>query len=412
MKKAKKIILATLIASLTVGIAGVGFVSISIPDKIYIMQDSEYRFTKFGIFSSLFSLTSVADSSGTLAKDGTVSATRSSYSANVSMLNVPIKKVNVNVIQNCALIPCGTPVGVKMYADGLEILRSESFVNTEGKSVSPCDSIPFKKGDVITEVNGNRVKTINQFSKEISRNKDNVATLKIQNSKKTYTATVVPQKEKGKNQYRVGLVVRDSIAGIGTLTYCNPSDGTFGALGHGIEDSDTDIIFPLSSGSVEEASILSVSAGKKGVPGQMHGMFTGANSLGKILSNSSNGIFGKMGTPPIAAQSPTPVASMSEVKKGKAHILCTVSSEGVQKFDIEIEKIMLINANTSKGMVIKITDSRLLSLTGGIVQGMSGSPIIQNGKIVGAVTHVFVNDPTRGYGIFIENMLSEAEKIK
>lgn len=414
MKKTK-LVFVFIIALLTAFCASalrIGFIYFSVPDKIYIMEGDQYNFDKYGSFGNLFSITSAADNSGALSKDGTLTNGSSSYTANINLINVPVKTVNVQVLEKPLLIPCGTPVGVKMYADGLEILKSESFLNADGNSVNPAAEIPFKKGDVITEVSGKRVKTSQQFLKEIAKSKGNPVTLKINGAKKTYNATVTPEREYNTRRYRVGLVVRDSIAGIGTLTYFNPSDGSFGALGHGIEDADTDIIFPLSSGSVEEASILSVSMGKKGVPGEMHGMFTGSGSLGQIFANSSCGIFGKIDNDDFDLKNAVPPATTSEIKKGKAQILCTVGDEGVQKFDAEIEKVMHLGGDTSKGMVIKITDSRLLSLTGGIVQGMSGSPILQNGKLVGAVTHVFVNDPTRGYGIFIENMLSESQKSK
>lgn len=411
MKKTKLLFITALLTVFSASALRIGFICFNVPDKVYIMEGERYNFDKYGFFGNMFSITSSADNSGSLSKDGTLTHKSGSYTANINLLNMHVKTVNVNVLEKSLLIPCGTPVGVKMYAEGLEILKSESFINADGYSVNPSSEIPFKKGDVITEVNGKRVKTSQQFSKEISKSKESEVTLKITGAKKTYTATVTPAREYNSRKYRVGLVVRDSIAGIGTLTYFNPSDGSFGALGHGIEDADADIIFPLSSGSVEEAAILSVSMGKKGVPGEMHGMFTGSSSLGQIFANSSCGIFGKIDNADFDLKDAVPPATASEIKKGSAQILCTVNDEGVQKFDVRIEKVMHLGADTSKGMVIKITDSRLLSLTGGIVQGMSGSPIVQNGKLVGAVTHVFVNDPTRGYGIFIENMLAEAEKI-
>ncbi|MBQ8526726.1 MAG: SpoIVB peptidase [Clostridia bacterium] len=411
MKKRKILLSVILLTILTASACRIGFICYSVPDKIYIMEGEEYRFDKYHIFSNLFSVSSAADTSGALSREGRIDSS-GTYTANIQLLNIPVKTVNVNVIDKPMLIPCGTPIGIKLYADGLEIIGSESFVNSEGVTVNPAEAIPFRKGDVITEVNGIRVKTIQEFSKEMSKNKDNTAKLTVSGRKNTYTASVTPHIDSGSHKFRIGLIVRDSIAGIGTLTYHNPADNTFGALGHAIEDSDTDIIFPLSRGSVEEASILSVSKGKKGVPGEIHGMFTGRHSMGNITVNCPQGIFGTFKNSDSSLENAIPVAAISETKEGKAHILCTVNDEGTQKYDIEIEKILHMSSDTSKGMVIKITDSKLLATTGGIVQGMSGSPIIQNGKIVGAVTHVFVNDPTRGYGIFIENMLAEAEKIK
>lgn len=407
MKKRNLILISAVACALLASALRIGFICHKIPDKIYVMEGEEYKFDKTGIFADLFSVTSPADTSGSLSRDGTLSDTKNSYRANVRFMNMNVRTVDVNIVEKNALIPCGTPIGIKLYAEGAEILRCESFRNAEGKSVSPSEHIPFKKGDIITEVNGKRIKNIQEFSKEISASKGSGVELKIKGRKKAYTATVTPQPDYGSHKLRVGLVVRDSMAGIGTLTFFRPADGSFGALGHAIEDQDTEMIFPTSSGTVEDAAILSVVKGKKGAPGEMHGMFTGSRPTGTIAKNTPCGIFGTMEQNNTYTENAIPPASISEVKKGKAHIICTIDDTGAKKFDIEIERIMHMSTDTSKGMVIKITDSKLLSSTGGIVQGMSGSPIVQNGKLIGAVTHVFVNDPTRGYGIFIENMLAE-----
>jgi stage IV sporulation protein B len=208
-------------------------------------------------------------------------------------------------------------------------------------------------------------------------------------------------------KYHIGLWVRDSTAGIGTLTFYDPKTSAFGALGHGITDIDTGLLMPVDSGEIIESSILGIKVGKSGVPGELKGVFIEDMRLGTIENNSEFGIYGKLSDN--AANKITgklyPIGLRSEIKEGPAVILSNIDGKSIAEFEIEIQKVSRQNINGSKGMIIKVTDQKLLEATGGIVQGMSGSPIIQNGKIIGAVTHVLVNDPTKGYGIFIEGML-------
>ena len=224
--------------------------------------------------------------------------------------------------------------------------------------------------------------------------------------KKTDVCSVIPQKDE-QGTLRIGLTVKDSVAGIGTLTYVNPKTKSYGALGHGVCENTCDKLMPVSGGEIDTASIISVVKGKKGIPGELHGMF--ASPLGTVKANTELGLFGDVRDNNfIKADFAVPVSERSAVKCGRAQIICCVNGTDTDVYDIEIEKIPSVSFESTKGMIIKITDERLLNLTGGIVQGMSGSPIIQSGKLVGAVTHVLVNDPTRGYGIFIENMLKAA----
>ena len=205
--------------------------------------------------------------------------------------------------------------------------------------------------------------------------------------------------------------MRDSTAGVGTLTYFDPQNGSFGALGHGISDSDTGIMFNVESGTIEKSRVVSVKKGQSGSPGEICGSFSyEKNVSGTVSKNCESGIFGIIFPENNILGSSLPLGVMSQVETGKAHILSTVD-DSIKSYEISILRTMPFGS-AAKGLMIKITDPVLLQKTGGIIQGMSGSPIIQNGKLIGAVTHVLVNDPTRGYGIFIENMLAEAEKIK
>ena len=408
MKKTRITLISALLTLFTLSAARITFLCFTVPDNIYILEGEKYRFDKYALFDNLFSVTSPADTSGTLSREGLIDSEKNNYEARAEFVNIPIKTVNVHIVEKNHLIPCGTPIGIKLFAQGVEVLDTESFEASGNKMADPCAEL-VKKGDVITKINDKEIKSISDFSGSITS--DDPVNLTVERKNKTHKITVTPQYDVNENKYRAGMIVRDSIAGIGTLTFINPQNHTFGALGHAIEDCDSEIIFPAKSGTAEEATVLSITKGRKGIPGEIHGMFTGKTIMGNIISNTDTGIFGTADKYDFFDRPALPVASISDTQKGDAKMLCTVS-ESTEEYDIVIEKILHMSPDSTKGMVIHITDPKLLSLTGGIIQGMSGSPIVQNGKLVGAVTHVFVNDPTRGYGIFIENMLAEAEKIK
>jgi len=255
---------------------------------------------------------------------------------------------------------------------------------------------------------GEKVKNSEHFSSLINEKGAGGIELEIMRDNQPHTLKLTPVLTG--DGYKIGAWVRDSSAGIGTLTFVKPDTKVFASLGHGISDTDTSLLLDVGQGSITDCKIVSVKRGQKGTPGELRGIFEG-NDTGVISQNSSIGVYGVYDDVKALDKTPRKIASRFETREGKATIICTVDTNGPTEYDIEIEKVMT-NSTDAKGMIVKVTDERLLEKTGGIVQGMSGSPILQNGKIVGAVTHVFVNDPTRGYGIFIENMLSEAEKIK
>ena len=379
-----------------------------LPDTLYVSEGEDVDISGMGPMCRFFDVSTQTAGAGELATDGRMRAGNGTVA--VSFLGIPIKNISISAISPDSLIPCGNTVGIRIYAGGLVVLRITSFISEKGIQVRPWAGSGIKKGDIIRKANGKAVDSISAFGKMVN-SCDGSISLEIQRGEETLTATLRPEKEQLSDSYKLGIIVRDSMAGIGTLTYYNPSDRSFGALGHPIEDSDADIIFPLAKGTLEQADVLNVIKGRRGMPGEIHGMFAGKGPIGTITKNCGIGVYGTATHSPTSNTQPLPVASRSAVKEGTASIMCTVGSNGAELFDIEIEKILRHGTDNSKSMVVHITDSRLLSATGGIIQGMSGSPIIQNGKLIGAVTHVFVNDPTRGYGIFIENMLSAASNI-
>ncbi|MBQ2897744.1 MAG: SpoIVB peptidase [Clostridia bacterium] len=306
------------------------------------------------------------------------------------------------------LIPGGNVIGVKFYIDGVHVLNCEGVQTPLGKK-NPAKDAGLKSGDYITAVNSVPIYTNEDLSNSIQFSQSSELTV-VRNGYEFKTKITPVVEENGSR--RIGIWVRDSTAGIGTVTFYDPETHVFGALGHAINDQDTKKVLSMKSASVYNAKVTTIRKGTKGEAGELGGVFLGNDRyLGELIKNSSSGIFGTYNKSKVN-HSPVPIASSNEITEGKATIYCSIQNEDVKEYEIEISKIIKSSLYTSKGMIIKITDPKLLEKTNGIVQGMSGSPILQNGRIVGAVTHVFVNDPTRGYGIFIENMLAEAEKIK
>jgi len=335
------------------------------------------------------------------------------YNAYVKLFGlVPVKEVTVNVVPKMSFVPGGKAVGIKMFTKGLMCVGTEKITGENGIIIDTGKALDIKSSDMIISANGEVLHTVEQFAKIVENSNGQLITLRIVRDGKEETKSATPIKTA--DGYKLGIWVRDSTAGIGTVTFINKETGAFGALGHPITDVDTGALMPVDKGSISNAEITGVKQGTKGEPGELYGIFDSTGKdCGVILKNTNQGIYGKIlpECDVFNENQELPIASNSEIKTGKAEIYANIDSNKIESFEIEIKKIMRYTPD-DKNMIIKITDERLLSKTGGIVQGMSGSPVIQNGKLVGAVTHVFVNDPSRGYGIFIENMLSEAEKIK
>ncbi|MBQ1262866.1 MAG: SpoIVB peptidase [Oscillospiraceae bacterium] len=322
----------------------------------------------------------------------------------------PIKTVVVSAAESKRVVPGGIPFGIKMLSDGVMVTSLGTVCNS-GALLTPAKDAGICACDVIVSING----------KEMSQSSDVVAAVSKSGGK---ALEVVVRKEDGgikrvklspvldtsDNTYKVGIYLRDSSAGIGTVTYYDPETEVFGGLGHGVCDSETGKLISLLKGNVVGAEIDSVTKSRDGFPGQLNGHFATLYNTGSILKNDQTGVYGSLKNVRVVGD-PLPVALKQEVKTGRATILTTLSGIAPEEFEIEIEKISYNSSRAVKNMVIRVTDKRLLKEAGGIVQGMSGSPIIQNGKLVGAVTHVFVNDCTRGYGIFAENMLESSQSV-
>ena len=309
--------------------------------------------------------------------------------------------------------PGGISIGVKINNKGALVVGYSDISTYDGLSESPGKIAGIELGDIIEEVNGENIETCSDLISKVKSCRNDELTVKILRGNSEITKKVPLIKED--NEYKIGLWVRDSTAGIGTLTFYDKDSKTFGALGHPITDGDTNVSFNIKSGTLLRSSILSIKKGERGNPGEIKGLFINENeSIGTIEKNTSSGIYGDGLTELINPNfnKAMTVAYRDEIKEGHAQIITTVEDDGAKAYDIEILKLLPQDEPGSKSMIIKIVDPVLLEKTGGIVQGMSGSPIIQNGKIIGAVTHVLINKPDVGYGIYIEWMLQDAGVIK
>ncbi len=328
------------------------------------------------------------------------------YQMNVKLFGcVPFKQVAIQVIHEKELIPAGIPIGLYVETDGLLVIGVGDFEGSDGISYCPAKYI-LKSGDYILECNGEAVTDKDKFIKDIEKSNGRHVILKIQRDDEVQEVSIKPERNSS-GKYKLGIWIRDNAQGVGTLTYID-ADGNFGALGHGVTDVDTSTLMEVEDGTLYQTEIISIKKGKIGTPGEMTGMIIYEENkiLGDIDYNGVEGIFGTCneGAMERCKLSPMPIGLKQEIKKGRAQIYCCIQ-DVPQYYEVEIVGVQLDHDNVNRGIELVVTDVDLLELTGGIVQGMSGSPIIQDGKIIGAVTHVLVNDPTRGYGIFIENML-------
>lgn len=340
------------------------------------------------------------------AWDSVIASSKSGSQIEYSLFGkIPLKTVNVSVVPRKQVYLGGTPIGIYLETDGVFVVETGKIKTGDGSECCPSENI-IKSGDYIQAVDGEKVETKEELITCISQCQGKDIVLAVERDGKQIDLKLHPvQDENGK--YRAGIWVRNDTQGIGTLTYID-EDGNFGALGHGISDVDTGDILNISEGELYDAEVISIVKGVQGTPGELAGVihYSDGYRIGTIRENRQNGIYGTITSLPAYVQHKKvyETAYRQEIEEGKAAILSSVS--GTEKeYGVEIKEVRLNGKDVNKGMILEVTDEELLELTGGIVQGMSGSPIIQNGRLIGAVTHVFVNDPTRGYGIFIEEML-------
>lgn len=401
MKKWIKAITATAAVFFSLLMISIGIANYFTPDSFQVPAGQNLEW-------NMSAITAVPDRENLPAS--ALQKSNKSYRARLMLYNiVPIKTVNVDVVDDAMLIPCGTPFGIKLFTNGVVIV-GVADIQTEEGNVNPAAVSGLKVGDVITAVDGRKVTANSEMAEVVEESGGKKLELTVRRDNTMFTAALQPVKSETDQSYKAGLWVRDSTAGIGTLTFYNPATKSYGGLGHGVCDTDTNEMMPLLNGEIVPVTINGIMKGEKGAPGELKGYFSTDTAMGSLQANMVSGVYGTLYSAPKGKA--LKVGMKQEVKPGAAKILTTIDDKGPQYYDIEIEKIDYRENISSKNLVLHITDAKLLHATGGIVQGMSGSPILQNGKLVGAVTHVFVNDPTRGYGVFAENMLVISRNIK
>ena len=340
----------------------------------------------------------------------TAASTGSShYQASAKLFGIfPLKEVAVQVTDPASVVIGGVPFGIKIYTDGVLVVGMTD-VDTATGPYNPAKSAGIKVGDVIVSINDTPVTTNEQVAQMVEESGGKTMTFRIRRDNIEFDVRFYPARHQTENCWKAGLWVRDSSAGIGMLTFYDEESGMFAGLGHAVCDVDTGDVLPLAGGEIVPVEIYSVVKGESGDPGELRGGFD-EGTLGNLLSNGETGVYGYMQPGSLEGQT-YPVALKQQIKTGDAQVYTTIDGEGPEWYDIKIEQVRYNDASPSRNMVIEITDERLLEKTGGIVQGMSGSPIVQDGKLVGAVTHVYVNDPQKGFAIFAENMLKTAETV-
>lgn len=369
----------------------------AVPKNAVIAENSKYEVPKvFGV--SLFTCKETVTSAGVV----NAKAVNDEESVQVNFLNIiPVKRTSVKSVKRQYVVLGGEIFGIKLFTDGVLVVDAES-VQSEGKNINPAEKAGIRVGDIIKSINGEKVYTNKALSEIIEKSNGEMLKVTVVRGSDTIDVSFASAKEDQTGKFKAGLWVRDSTAGIGTVTFYNPKNNSFAGLGHAICDVDTGEIMPMINGEMSEAYISGFYKSSSGCVGELCGVFTG-NRKGSLCVNCEAGMYGYADS--IPQNGTVPVALCNEVKLGEAEIICTVDKNGPKRYKAEIVKILKKSGEINKDMIVKITDSELLSKTGGILQGMSGSPIIQNGMLIGAVTHVFINDPTQGYAIFADKML-------
>lgn len=328
--------------------------------------------------------------------------------------NLFIKNVNVDVLPRTTVIPVGSVAGVKLYTQGVLVVGMSEIEGIDNKKYKPYENSGIEEGDTIILIDEEQISSTEELVATVNKSEGSQINIKYLHQEETRECSITPIKT-SYNEYKLGLWVRDSAAGVGTVTFYEPSSKSFGALGHGITDIDTEKLINIASGEFVTTKIVNITKGESGKPGKLQGTVENQKNIGTIYKNSKFGVYGtvdNISSLNIDSSKEMEVALRDEINLGKAKILCSLDNQKVEEYEIEIEKIYKENNYDNKSMQIRVTDNRLLEKTGGIIQGMSGSPIIQNGKFIGAVTHVLVNSPTQGYAVFGDMMLKQLKKVE
>ena len=410
----KKIFISTIIAILLIALVYISDIT-NIPDNIILFKEEELKInTIFGMSVKALEVSN-NDIDG-IQNDETVQASSENYAnkeetinVGINLFGIKVKEVSVNVIEDIEVIPLGGLIGMKLYTNGVLVVGMSEIYGKNNQPYKPYENTGIKEGDTITKINDEEIISTEDMTQYINNSKGKQIKLTYIHNNKTLETNITPV-ETDKNNYKVGLWVRDTAAGVGTATFYDKNTGKVAMLGHGILDVDTEELIDISDGKITNTSVVSIIKGENGKTGRIQGIVEGQKDIGTISKNTYYGVYGKIDNINElkgSSAETTKIALRNEIKTGEATILCALEDGKVKEYTVEIEKIYLNNNSNNKSMLLKVTDEELLEKTGGIIQGMSGSPIIQNGKLIGALTHVLVQNPTQGYAVFADIIVKQ-----
>ncbi len=344
----------------------------------------------------------------------TISGNENTIKLSLNLLGQNVKDVTLNVLEDIEVIPIGNIIGLKLYTNGVLIVGMSEIENINNVIEKPFENLDIKEGDTIIKVNNSEIQDIEALQKEINNSEGENINLTLLKEDGTISTSNIKPVQVGNKEYKLGLWVKDAATGVGTLTYYEPDTKQFAALGHGITDVDTDKLINIDSGSIVKSKVVSIQKGEEGKPGEIRGSIINQPVIGKVYKNTEFGIFGEItetSNLQIDYSKKFKVALRDEIEEGDASIYCSLDGKETKEYKIKIEKIFKENNENNKSMLIEVVDEELIQKTGGIIRGLSGAPIIQNNKFVGAVTNVLVNMPTKGYAIFADIMIKNMNSL-
>lgn len=370
-----------------------------IPEKIILLEKEDYQIRKLWGVETIETVSTSNDSGNTLNVD-------------VTLFGNKVKEVSIETIENVEVVPIGKIIGMKLYTNGVLIVGMSQIENIENELVSPFENCDIQEGDTIIKVNDEEIENIENLKSVVNQSNGENILLTLVRDGAMVTSNIMPVKTES-DEYKLGLWVKDAATGVGTITYYEKNTGSFAALGHGIVDNDTDQLITIDSGEVVTSDIMSIIKAEVNSPGEIRGTIVNQKTIGKVEKNTQFGIYGKLdnlSSLNIDTSGAIPVALRDEIQMGDAKMICSLDGKTSKEYAIKIEKIYANNNYDNKSMLIRVVDNELIEQTGGIIRGLSGSPIVQNGKFVGAVTNVLVSNPEIGYAIFGDMMIKEMRK--
>ncbi len=415
----KKILISAIISILLIALIYVSDIT-NIPDSIILFKEEELNInTIFGMsIKTLEVSTKDIDTTqnGEIiqASSGSYANQEESINVGINLFGIKVKEVSVNVIDDVEVVPLGGLIGMKLYTNGVLVVGMSEIYGENNQVYKPYENSGIKEGDTITKINGENIVSTDDMTECINASKGKEINITYIHNNKTLETKITPV-ETDKNNYKVGLWVRDTAAGVGTATFYDKNTGNVAMLGHGILDVDTEELIDISDGKVTNTSVVSIIKGENGKTGRIQGIVEGEKEIGTISKNTYYGVYGKLYNVNELKRNTSnsvKIALRNEIKTGEATLMCALDNGEVKEYTVEIQKIYLNNNSNNKSMLLKVTDKELLEKTGGIIQGMSGSPILQDGKLIGALTHVLVQNPTQGYAVFSDIMVKQMNDIK